>query len=177
MVKGRCRWSLLLRRKGEIGLQLSENNWRWLCLPSGYHKTSLCLRTIQILLTFSRYCYFFDVYWSIVTTKVYLALLLLCNSFCKCRCSLNRHLLLDNENTGRASNDYFVYALPCCVRSDPVVVVLSLIIETLLKKVWLFWFPKNIPSQHCPGKDILHGFTVSFMFPSIKCEFTVFKSL
>ena len=138
MVKGRCRWSLLLRRKGEIGLQLSENNWRWLCLPSWYHKTSLCVRTIQILLTFSRYCYFFDVNWSIVTTKVYLVLLLLCNSFCKCCCSLNRHLLLDNENTGRASNDYFVYALPCCVRSDPVVVVLSLIIETLLKKVWLF---------------------------------------
>ena len=41
MVKDRCRWSLLLRRKGEIGVQLSENNWRWLCLPSGYHKTSL----------------------------------------------------------------------------------------------------------------------------------------
>jgi len=70
-----------------------------------------------------------------------------------------------------------LYALHYCVHSDPIAVALFLIIKTLLKKVCLFWYPKNIPSQHSPGKDILHGFTVSFMFPSNNCEFIDFKSL
>ena len=53
-----------------------------------------------------------------------------------------------------------------------------LIIETLSKKVWLFWYPKNIPGWFCPGKDILHGITVLFMFPILHdCEVTDFESL
>ena len=52
-----------------------------------------------------------------------------------------------------------------------------LIIETFSKKVWLFWYPKNIPGWFCPAKDILHGITVLFMFPSIDCGFIDFESL
>ena len=29
----------------------------------------------------------------------------------------------------------------------------------------------SAPSRYCPGKDILRGFTVAFMFSSISCEF------
>ena len=36
------------------------------------------------------------------------------------RCSFDRNLLLRNENTNSASNDYFVCAPYCCVCSDPV---------------------------------------------------------
>ena len=33
-----------------------------------------------------------------------------------------------------------------------------LIIDTLSKTIWLFWYPKNIPSPfYCPRKDILHA--------------------
>ena len=45
------------------------------------------------------------------------------------------------------------------MRSDPVAVTPFLIINTLSKKIGLFWYPKNIPSRwYCPGKDILHAF-------------------
>ena len=47
------------------------------------------------------------------------------------------------------SSDYFVNAIHCCVCSAP--------------------------SRYCPGKDILRGFTVPFMFSSIiSCEFIDF---
>ena len=58
--------------------------------------------------------------------KVLLVLLLLCmNSF-------------HNGNTGSASYDYFVYALHCCVRWDPVTVYFF--IETLTKLYRRFGF-------------------------------------
>ena len=51
------------------------------------------------------------------------------------------------------------------------------LIKTLSKKVCLFWYPKNIPGRYCSGKEILHCFTVPFMFPSINCEFIDFELL
>ena len=55
-------------------------------------------------------------------------------AFTNVACSFNRHLLWDAENTGSASyNDYFVYALHCWMRLDPVTVI------------WRFWYPNNIP--------------------------------
>ena len=44
------------------------------------------------------------------------------------------------------------------MRSDPVTVVLILIIDTLSKNVRLFWYPKNIPSRYCPGKVISQSY-------------------
>ena len=51
---------------------------------------------------------------------------------------------------------YTLYNVKCVkikLPSDPF-----LIIDTLSKKIWLFWYPKNIPSRwYCPRKDILHA--------------------
>ena len=102
-------------------------------------------------------------------------------AFTNATCSFNRHLLWDNENTGRASYNKWLY----CMRSTLLSAFRSscsgpfLTIDTLSENIWLFWYPKNIPSHwYCPGKDILHAFfTVPFMFRRISCEFIGFESL